>query len=109
MHRFAADGQLIASWGRPGGDGPGAFYSPHCLWVAADGLVYVCDGNNNRIQIFDAEVKSSSLQWNNVQLPTDLHIGRYGLCYLAEREIGDAAKNLLTVARRFRQRAGKLV
>ena len=26
VHRFAADGQFIASWGRPGGDGPGAFY-----------------------------------------------------------------------------------
>lgn len=49
VHRFAADGQFIASWGRPGGDGPGAFYSPHCLWVDGEGRIYVCDRNNNRI------------------------------------------------------------
>ena len=96
VHRFAADGKLIASWGRPGGDGPGAFYSPHCLWVNGDGLVYVCDRNNNRIQIFDPEGEFVT-QWSNVQLPTDIHIGRDGLFYLAERESGDAVENLLTV------------
>ena len=96
VHRFAADGQLITSWGRPGGDGPGAFYSPHCLWVDGDGRIYVCDRNNNRIQIFDSEGEFVT-QWTNVQLPTDLHIGQDGLFYLAERESGDAVENLLTV------------
>ena len=96
VHRFAADGQFIASWGRPGGDGPGAFFSPHCLWVDNGGLVYVCDRKNNRIQIFDPE-GAFVTQWTNVQLPTDLHIGRDGLIYLAERESNEAAENLLTV------------
>ena len=96
VHRFAADGQFIASWGRPGGDGPGAFYSPHCLWVAEDGLVYVCDRNNNRIQVFDPEGEFVT-QWANVQLPTDIHIGSDGLFYLAERESGEATESLLTV------------
>ena len=96
VHRFAADGQLIASWGRPGGDGPGAFYSPHCLWVASDSLVYVCDRNNNRIQVFNPEGEFVT-QWTNVQLPTDIHIGSDGLFYLAERESGDATEHLLTV------------
>ena len=96
VHRFAADGQFIASWGRPGGDGPGAFFSPHCLWVDNEGLIYVCDRKNNRIQIFNPEGEFVS-QWTNVQLPTDLHIGRDGLFYLAERESGDAVENLLTV------------
>ena len=96
VHRFAADGQFIASWGRPGGDGPGAFFSPHCLWVDGAGQVYVCDRKNNRIQIFDAE-GTFVTQWTNVQLPTDLHIGSDGLFYLAERESGEAEENLLTV------------
>ena len=96
VHRFSADGRLIASWGRPGGDGPGAFFSPHSLWVSDDGLVYVCDRKNNRIQIFDLDGEFVS-QWSNVQLPTDLHIGRDGHYYLAERESNEAAQNLLTV------------
>ena len=96
VHRFAADGQFIASWGRPGGDGPGAFFSPHCLWVDGEGRIYVCDRKNNRIQIFDPEGEFVT-QWTNVQLPTDLHIGYDGLFYLAERESGEATENLLTV------------
>ncbi len=96
VHRFAADGQFIASWGRPGGDGPGAFFSPHCLWVDSEGRIYVCDRKNNRIQIFDPEGEFVT-QWTNVQLPTDLHIGRDGLFYLAERESGEATENLLTM------------
>ena len=96
VHRFAADGQFIASWGRPGGDGPGAFFSPHCLWVDHEGLIYVCDRKNNRIQIFDPE-GGFVTQWTNVQLPTDLHIGRDGLFYLAERESNEATENLLTI------------
>ena len=96
VHRFAADGQLIASWGRPGGDGPGAFFSPHCLWVNSEGLIYVCDRKNNRVQIFDPEGEFVT-QWTNVQLPTDLHIARDGLFYLAERESGEATEHLLSV------------
>ena len=96
VHRFTADGQLVASWGRPGGDGPGAFFSPHSLWVDGEGRIYVCDRKNNRIQIFDSEGEFVA-QWTNVQLPTDLHIGRDGLFYLAERESGAATENLLTV------------
>ena len=62
----------------------------------SEGLIYVCDRKNNRIQIFDPEGEFVA-QWANVQLPTDLHIGRDGLFYLAERESGDAVENLLTV------------
>ena len=96
VHRFAADGQFIASWGRPGSDGLGAFFSPHCLWVDNEGLIYVCDRKNNRIQIFGPSGEFVT-QWTNVQLPTDLHIGRDGLFYLAERESNEATENLLTV------------
>ena len=104
VHRFSPDGHLLASWGRPGGDGPGAFFSPHSLWVDADGLVYVCDRKNNRIQIFDLEGQFVS-QWSNVQLPTDLHIGPDGHYYLAERESNEATENLLTV----RDRSGSIL
>jgi DNA-binding beta-propeller fold protein YncE len=51
--------------GRAGGGGPGAVALPaaggplpqqfnisHCVTIAKDGLVYVCDRNNHRIQVF---------------------------------------------------------
>jgi DNA-binding beta-propeller fold protein YncE len=35
-----------------GNDRPGQFDTPHCVVIAGDGLVYVCDRNNGRIQVF---------------------------------------------------------
>ena len=36
----------------PGAPPPAQFLSVHCVRVAKDGLVYVCDRNRNRIQVF---------------------------------------------------------
>ena len=43
VHRFAAGGSLLTSWGEPDRTAPGEFYSPHSVWIDQDGLVYVCD------------------------------------------------------------------
>ncbi len=51
VHRFSAAGVLLQSWGGPG-EGPGQFNLPHGLFVHPDGRVFVCDRENNRIQIF---------------------------------------------------------
>lgn len=37
------------------GDSPGNFYFPNGIALAPDGRVFVCDGDNQRIQIFDQE------------------------------------------------------
>ena len=34
---------------------PQQFNTPHCVAGAADGLVYVCDRGNQRIQVFDSD------------------------------------------------------
>ena len=52
VHRFSADGRLIASWGTPGA-GPGAFTTPHAVWVDRFDRVLVGDRENNRVQVFD--------------------------------------------------------
>lgn len=54
VHRFAADGHLIATWGGPG-TGDGAFTTPHAVWVDRFGKVLVGDRENNRIQVFDRD------------------------------------------------------
>ena len=54
---FDSNGQFLRQWGTMG-TGPGQFFftgggHPHCVMLANNGLVYVCDRNNNRIQVFD--------------------------------------------------------
>lgn len=96
VHRFSADGRLIASWGEPGNHAPGEFHSPHSLWIDNDGLIYVCDRRNNRIQIFGA-TGDFLTQWTDVQLPTDLHTGRDGTIYVAERPDNEAPEGWISV------------
>jgi streptogramin lyase len=46
------DGNWLMSWGTPG-SGPGQFNTPHSIALDAQGLVYVADRGNGRIQVFD--------------------------------------------------------
>ncbi len=82
VHRFAATGELIQSWGEPGA-GPGQFYLPHGIRVAADGRVLVADRENDRIQIFSPDGRYLD-QWTDVQRPTNIAIDRAGMCYVSE-------------------------
>ncbi len=49
---YTADGTRVREWGSPG-TGPGQFVLPHSLQIDADGLVYVADRENGRVQRFD--------------------------------------------------------
>ncbi|HKK31393.1 MAG TPA: peptidase, partial [Alphaproteobacteria bacterium] len=53
VHRFAADGSLLATWGMVG-SGPGEFTTPHATWALAD-RVLVADRENERVQVFSRE------------------------------------------------------
>jgi hypothetical protein len=54
IHRFAPDGTLRMSWGRPG-KGPGEFELPHSIMLGPDSLLHVSDRENSRIQRFTLE------------------------------------------------------
>src|SRR5881396_4128415 len=73
VHRFSGDGRLLASWGTPGKSAPGEFHLPHSLWVDRQGAVYVCDRENNRIQVFTATGEPLA-QWTDIHRPTDIYI-----------------------------------
>jgi hypothetical protein len=54
VHRFAADGRHILSWGHQG-TGDGAFGEPHALWAFGDGRIAVVDRIQHRVKIFDRD------------------------------------------------------
>ena len=47
---FTSEGQFMTSIGRKG-SGPGQFDNPHGLAVDSNGVVYVCDYSNRRVQL----------------------------------------------------------
>jgi DNA-binding beta-propeller fold protein YncE len=50
--KFSAEGKYVLSWGTRG-RGQGEFDIPHCLTMDSQGLIYVADRGNDRIQVFD--------------------------------------------------------
>jgi DNA-binding beta-propeller fold protein YncE len=74
VHKYAPDGRHVMSWGEPGTD-PGQFNLPHNLVTDRDGLVYVADRENHRVQIFDGEGRYQG-QWNNLHRPCGLFADR---------------------------------
>jgi DNA-binding beta-propeller fold protein YncE len=82
VHRFSPSGELERSWGVPG-DGPGQFYLPHGIACAADGRVFVCDRENDRIQIFSPDGEYLA-EWTDTQRPTHLVFDAHGRAYVSE-------------------------
>ena len=52
--KFSSDGTYITEWGETG-SGPGQFHTPHALAMDSQGLLYVGDRSNRRIQVFDQD------------------------------------------------------
>jgi sugar lactone lactonase YvrE len=82
VHQFSANGTLKRSWGEPG-TGPGQFYIPHGIAVAADGRVFVCDRESDRIQIFSPDGEYLT-EWTDTQRPTHLVFDGAGRAYVSE-------------------------
>lgn len=64
VHKYSPDGRLLFSWGDSGTD-PGHFNIVHNIATDKEGLVYVADRENQRIQVFDPNGKFLS-QWENL-------------------------------------------
>ena len=82
VHKFSSDGTLLFSWGEPG-SGPGQFHVPHGVAVNRDGVVFVADRENSRIQLFtpDGEYLTS---WTDVARPCQVFVAASGDIYVAE-------------------------
>lgn len=79
----------ILSWGSQG-TAPGQFTDPRGLTVDSEGRVYVADGNNHRIQVFDSDGQFVT-QWGSqgagpgqFQEPWGVAVDRDGNVYVAD-------------------------
>jgi sugar lactone lactonase YvrE len=52
--KYAPDGTYLMEWGETG-SAPGEFRTPHALAMDSQGLLYVGDRSNRRIQVFDQD------------------------------------------------------
>ena len=83
VHKFSPTGELLKTWGGYG-DGPGQFALPHKLDVDRHGTVYVCDRNNDRIQMFNSDGKFIDM-WTDFHWPHDIYIDRKNdIAYVVE-------------------------
>ena len=88
LQKFTSTGELIKCVGRDGGK-EGEFDVPRGLTLR-DNLVYVCDTNNNRIQVFDLDLNfvrsigSRGSGRGEFDAPSDVKFDTAGNMYVAE-------------------------
>lgn len=103
VHRFTKDGNYLSSFGAPG-KGPGQFLVPHSIRIANDGRVYVCDRENNRVQVFSRDGEFLD-QWTDFKGPMGIHIDASQTVYVTDQvpriSILDLDGNLLARGRTF--------
>ena len=88
--KFDAAGQFMKKWGGPGA-APGQFDTPHSIVVDAEGLIYVADRENRRIQIFDDEGLYIK-EWHYKGLPCGLHFDSEGTLWMVSGFAGEILK-----------------
>ena len=88
--KFDREGSLMTSWGEAG-IGASEFDTPHSIVVDAEGLVYVADRQNRRVQIFDSE-GTYIKEWAYKGLPCGLFIDADQQMYMVSGFAGEILK-----------------
>jgi sugar lactone lactonase YvrE len=92
IQKFSPEGKFLFEWGGHG-SAPGQFIRPQNLAIDAQGLVWVADACNDRIQVFDAQGSSARLvriwgqsgsQPGQLRYPYDLVLDGRGHVYVCE-------------------------
>ena len=81
---FDRDGHFIRDWGTKGSN-EGEFRLPHTIATDSQGLVYVGDRENERIQVFDAQGKFL-MQWRGVGHPYGIFVTPDQHIWMADAE-----------------------
>ncbi len=83
VHKFTPDGEHLLSWGGYG-TGPGEFNLVHMVATDPDGLVYIADRENHRVQIFDAEGTYLREWRHHLHRPCGIYISDEPLVYIGQ-------------------------
>ncbi len=91
--KFDKDAHFIKSWGQRGAE-PGQFNSLRGIAIDANGLVYVADGGNKRIQVFDADGNPKA-QIDGVGVPAAICItpGTHQYLYVSNSNDAESLDN----------------
>jgi len=89
VKKFDSTGKLILTIGQLGNhpndeNGPGEFNQPSGLWVSQNGLIYVADTFNHRIQVFDADGNSVKIWTHSFFGPRDVTGDNNGKVYVVD-------------------------
>ncbi len=87
VHKFAADGTHLFSWGEPG-NAPGQFNLPHGVWIDKDGRVLVADRENDRVQVFDQNGKLLKIWPTQLIGPAVFYVDADNIVYIVEHNSG---------------------
>ncbi len=82
--KYAADGTYLMEWGETGSE-PGQFRTPHALAFDSDGLLYVGDRSNRRIQVFQQD-GTFVRDYYHVGRASGITIDEYDRLYVADSE-----------------------
>jgi hypothetical protein len=87
VHKFAADGTHLFSWGEPG-TAPGQFNLPHGVWIDKHGRVLVADRENDRVQVFDQDGKLLQVWPTPLIGPAFFYVDADDIVYIPEHNGG---------------------
>jgi sugar lactone lactonase YvrE len=87
VHKFAADGTHLFSWGEPG-TAPGQFNLPHGAWIDKYGRLLVADRENDRVQVFDQEGKFLHMWPTSLIGPAFFYVDAEDVVYIPEHNGG---------------------
>ena len=86
VHRFSKEGEHEISWGEHG-TSEGKFSIVHKLGVSKDNRVFVCDRENDRIQIFSPDGELIDIWTNGLAGPGDIYF-QDDIVYVVEQSQG---------------------
>lgn len=88
--KFSGDLEFLGQWGSEGA-GEGEFILPHGLTTDPDGIVYVADRDNWRVEVFTPDGEFIK-QWTHIGRPFTIVYAHDGFFYVCDGDVGRVTK-----------------